>query len=397
MHATNRWLGRAALLGLLLHLAGCTHGPALTPPPPVEVVISQPVREQIEDWDIYTGTVESKDPVEIRSLIRGEVRKVLFKEGTEIEANKLLFVIDDSPYQADLKQAKGLLLTWEARLKGAEEKIAIYEPLEKKGTIAKEELIAARTNKGEAVGSIETAQGKIMEAEVNIKRCHINSPVAGKIGAINVPQGNIVDITPTAKPLATLIPVDPLYVDFYVSQRALLLYQAYMLKQYERIKKDTSEKEIPVEMGLAEGASFPFKGIVDFADIKVDKNTGTYKVRARFPNPKGPNGMRALTPGLFARVRVAIGDPYSAVLISDRAILSDQSLKYVLVVNKQKNNDVERVDIVQSDRLQPNGLRAVESGLKGDEWIIVEGVNRARPGVAVNPKGAPMARRPLGK
>src|SRR5262249_42004153 len=155
----------------------------------------------------------------------------------------------------------------------------------------------------------------------------------------------------------------------------------------------TGKPTIPVEMALTTDAGFPYKGVVDFVDNKVDKNTGTYKVRARFDNPKGPDGQRPLTVGLFARVRVAIGDAYTPILIAQRAILSDQSLKYVLTVNRDKNNQVERVDILPSDRVQPDGLVPIISGLKGDEWVIVEGVNRARPGATVNPKEAPMPRR----
>src|SRR5207245_10610419 len=117
-------------------------------------------------------------------------------------------------------------------------------------------------------------------------------------------------------------------------------------------------------------------------------------VRASFDNPKGPDGKRRLTAGSFARIRVVVADPYQAILVADRAILSDQSLKYVLVVNKAKENVVERVDIEPATRVQDNGLRVVLGGLKGDEWVIVEGVNRARPGVRVAPKDGLMPRRP---
>ena len=147
-------------------------------------------------------------------------------------------------------------------------------------------------------------------------------------------------------------------------------------------------------MALTTDTGFPHKGIVDFIDNKVDPSTGAIKVRARFDNPKGPNGRRTLTSGLFARVRVPAADPHPATLVADRAILADQSLNYVLVVNKEKGNLVERVDVVPANRVQDDGLRVIEAGLKGDEWVIVEGVNRARPGATVAPQETPMPRRP---
>jgi multidrug efflux pump subunit AcrA (membrane-fusion protein) len=150
-----------------------------------------------------------------------------------------------------------------------------------------------------------------------------------------------------------------------------------------------------VELALTGDTRFPHKGIIDFVDNRVNPATSSIKVRARFDNPKGPDGSRPLSSGLFARVRVTIAPPYEGIQVADRAVLSDQSLKYVLVVNKAKNNVVERVDITAANRLQESGLREVHAGLQGDEWVIVEGVNRARPGVTVNPKEGPMPRRPV--
>src|ERR1700722_7317964 len=379
MCAMNRTMIRTVLLGLVTVALGCSQEQPIVEPPPVEVVISQPVKENIADWDTYTGTVESKESVDIRARVRGKIKEVLFKEGDEILADKLLFVIDDDPFQAALKQAKGQVANWDAKLKAADEKIAIYKPLAEKQTIAKEELIQALSAKGEAIGGLDTARGKVMEAEVNIAYCKINSPIAGKIGQALLTKGNIVNAGTSDNLLTTVLSVDPLYVYAYVNESALLNYQAIVRKRFEKEKKD-AKPDIPVEMALTNDTGYPYKGIVDFIDNKVDPNTGAIKVRARFDNPKGPDGRRPLTPALFARVRVTIADPYPATLVADRAILTDQSLKYVLVVNKAKNNVVERLNSTATRPLQDNGLRAVESGLKGDEWVIVDGVNRARPG-----------------
>jgi multidrug efflux system membrane fusion protein len=242
------------------------------------------------------------------------------------------------------------------------------------------------------------------------------SPISGKVGQALVTKGNIANSTSGNSLLTTVVAVDPMYVEFNVNERALLNYQKILSENAAKAAKDgkdtkdakdskdskkdkkaeeakqeqDSKPEIPVELARLSDTGFPFKGMIDFVDNRVDKNTGSVKVRARFDNPKGPSGGRQLTAGLFARIRVSIAEPYPATLVADRAILTDQSLKYVLVVDKSKKNTVERVDVTVSNRVQPGGLVPVLSGLKGDEWIIVEGVNRARPGIVVNPKEAPM-------
>jgi RND family efflux transporter MFP subunit len=406
MRTTNQTVRRILLLALASLALGCKSEPPLAEPDPMEVVMSQPVREKIVDWDTYTGTVESRESVDIRARVRGEIKAVKFKDGDDVKEGELLFVIDDDPFQANLKQAKGLLDAWKAKLKAAEERLAIYTPLVEKGTISKDELNQALGAKGEAIGGIDTANGKIKEAEVNIAYCKITSPITGRIGQALLTKGNIVNAGMGENLLTTVVSVDPLYVSFNVNERALQNYKDVIRKQFEKEKKEAEKEEkkkkkaendaeIPVEMALTNDKGYPHKGFIDFIDNKVDPSTGSIKVRARFKNPKGTDGLRALTPGLFARIRVAIADPYPAILITDRAILSDQSLNYVLIVNKAKDNEVERRDIVPARRVQDDGLKAIESGLKGDEWIIVDGLNRVRPGVNVKPKEAPMPRRPV--
>jgi RND family efflux transporter MFP subunit len=385
--------GLAAML-----LVGCAREAPLAETPPVEVVVSQPVSEKVVDWDVYTGTVESKESVDVKSRVRGHIKEVCFVEGEEIPEGKDLFIIDSEPFEADLKQAKGQLSTWEAKLKLAEEKLEIYKPLADKGSISKEEWLQAFAAKSEAIGGIDASKGKIMEAEVNIGYCKIKSIIAGKVGEAVLTKGNLVNSSGADSLLTRVVAVEPMYVEFYVNERALLNYQKLLREKVAKQSSDGAKLRIPVELALTGETGYQHKGFVDFVDNRVDPATGSIKIRARFDNPKGPDGRRALTPGLFAKVRVTLADPYSALLSADRSILSDQSLKYVLVVNKAKNNVVERVDVVASTRLQEDGLRAIESGLKGDEWIIVEGVNRVRPGVTVAPTDGKMPRRPgLGK
>jgi len=404
MSITNARVKWFFLLGLAITVAGCSREPPLAQTPPLEVIVSQPLppgakQNLIPDWDIYPGPVEARDSVEIAARVRGHIKEVRFKDGEEIAAGTELFLIDSDPFQAELKQAKGQLSTWEAKLKLAEEKIAFYKPLADKGTVSKEELLQVIADKGEAIGSIDAAKGKILDAELNIGYCTVTSPIAGRVGEALIKMGNLVNSSGADSLLTTVEGVDPMYVYFYVNERA---YQNYRKILLEKAAKDPASAKdtkpiIPVEMAVASETSFNYKGFVDFVDNRVDPGTSSIKVRAKFDNPKGPDGRRPLTAGLFARVRVSVAEPYSAILVADRAILTDQSLKYVLVVNKAKNNMVDRVDVIVANRLQEDGRRVVEAGLKGDEWVIVEGVNRARPGVVVNPGDPkPMPRRPVG-
>lgn len=396
MSATN--LRVTFVLLCLTAPLGCSREPTVTPTKPVEVVVSQPLNEKIADWDVYTGNVQAKDSVEIRSRVRGHIKDVLFTEGEEIAAGTPLFLIDSEPFQADLKQAKGQLATWEAKLKLAEEKIAFYKPLADKGTVSKEELLKVLSDKGEAIGGIDVSKGKIHEAEINIAFCKIDAPISGKIGEALLTKGDLVNASGADSLLTTIVAVEPMYVYFNVNERA---YQKYRKQLAERSAKEPEAKgakpKIPVELAVGGDDQFLYKGFIDFVDNRVDPATGSIKVRGKFDNPKGEDKRRPLTAGLFARVRITLAVPTPTLLVTDRAILTDQSLKYVLVVNKEKENLVERAEITPSDRLQDDGLRAVDAGLKGDEWVIVDGVNRIRPGIKVSPTEASMPRRPTAK
>ena len=397
MHKTNLFRLGILLAVLATAALGCNREPALVEPPPFEVMISQPVSEKIADWDLYTGTLDAKESVDIRSRVRGHIKEVRFQEGEEIAAGADLFIIDSTPFEADLKQAKGQLATWEAKLKFADEKMPAYKKLAETGAGSKEEYLKVITDKSEAIGGIDVSRGKIIAAELNIGFCKITAPISGRVGEAMLTTGNLVNSSGADSLLTTIVGVDPIYVNFYVNERAYENYRKLLRQIAEKdpaAPKGTKLK-IPVEMSIDSDGRFPYKGFVDFVDNRVDSATGSIKVRAKFDNPVGADGRRPLTVGKFARLRITLADPYQATLVADRAILSDQSLKYVLVVNKEKNNTVERVDILAANRVQEDGLRVIQSGLNGKEWIIVEGVNRARPGATVKPTETAMPRQAL--
>ena len=213
--------------------------------------------------------------------VKGHVKEVGFAEGKEIPAGTELYLIDSEPFQADLKQAKGQLATWEAKLKLADEKIGFYKPLAEKGTVSKEELLKVLADKDEAIGAIDSARGKIHEAELNMAYCKITAPIAGKVGEVLISKGELVNANGTDL-LTTMVPVDPMYVTFYVNERA---YQRYRKLLAEKAAKDPQaakggKLQIPVELAVAGQENFPYKGYVDFVDNRVDPTTGSIKVRA---------------------------------------------------------------------------------------------------------------------
>ncbi len=398
MKALNRFSPILLVLGVTF---GCTTEPELAPTPPVEVIVSQPIKGKIEQWDTYTGLVDSEESVEIRARVRGEIKEVRIKGGEEVKENDVLFVIDSDLYKAEKMQAQGTLESWDAKLKVAEEKIAIYKPLVEKGSAAKQDLDQAIANKGEATGGVLTTKGKLKEVDLNIGYCTIKSPIAGRVGRAMLTKGNLVHSGGESL-MTTVVSVDPMHVYFDVNERAVQDYQKILEKAGKKINQgdkpaELSPGDFPVKVALVTDEEYGIKGYIDFVDNRVDPATGSKKLRAVVANPLQKDGRRRLAPGLFARVQISLMPSSDAVLVADRAILTDQSLKYVLIVDKADKNTVRRVDVVVSQRVQPSGLRGIEAGLKGDEWVIVEGVNRARPGAPVEPKTGDMPQRPIAK
>src|SRR6516225_10049508 len=237
MNARNLAVGWLVVLGVGMVAPGCNRDAGTVKPPPVEVVVALPVSEKIKDYDVYTGTVNARDSVDVKSRVRGYIKEVKFKEGDEIEAGAVLFVIDSDPFKADLEVAEGMKKTWQAKLKAAEDKVAIYKPLAEKGTVAKEEVIKAVGDRDEAIGNIATTEGKILDAKLNIGYATITAPIAGKVGEAKLTKGNLVNSSGEDSLLTTLVSVDPMYVYCYVNESA---YQGYRKVILERAEKDPS-------------------------------------------------------------------------------------------------------------------------------------------------------------
>jgi RND family efflux transporter MFP subunit len=379
-------LGFAGLI-----LAGCGSAtPELAPSEPPVVTVSQPIEKEITDYDQYTGRMEAAETVEVRAQVRGELTKILFKDGALVTKDKPLFEIDPRVYDAALKVAEAKKANAEANRKLAESEYKrVYDLYQSNAAPARDvEVWAAK--KGIALAEVGQAEAEIQRAKLDVEFTKINAPITGRISRPLVTKGNLVNTGGGDTLLTTIVSVDPIYVYFDVDEQSLELYRERRAKELGAKDKDKTPV-IPVFLGLvADGNRFPREGTIDFAENRLNPATGTIRVRGVFPNKDG-----RLTPGQFARLRLPIGEKYKGLLVADQAIGIDQGQKYVLVVNSENKTEYRPVVPGRLD----GDLRVFGpgAGLKPGEWIIVNGMQRVRPGIEVKPERVPMPTRPEGE
>jgi RND family efflux transporter MFP subunit len=307
--------------------------------------------------------------------------KVNFVDGRNVKKGDLLYEIDPRPYQAALDRAKGELVRLLALADKAKADLARSERLRPSGAISQDEYEQHVANLAVCKASIQSAEAAVRDAQLNLEFTKITSPIDGRVSRTQITEGNLVQPGPgDATLLTTVVTTNPIYVYFNVDEHALLQYQELAFKNGQELHpKMLKALRLPVEIGLANEEGFPHAGIIDFADNKIDRNTGTLRTRGVFENPK-----EYLTPGLFVRVRTPFGVPHQALLVNERAIGTDQRQKYLLTVDK---NDVVEYRPVKVGRLL-DGMRVIESGLNAGDLVVVNGLQRARPGSMVQPKSA---------
>src|SRR5215510_8037657 len=354
------------LSGLGTALFGCkSASPPLAATPPPGVSVAPPLEREVTDYNEYTGRITAVEEVDVRARVRGYLIKVNFIEGAEVKQGDVLFEIDPRPFQTDLDAAKGQVAQWEAKLARAEADVTRYTRLLPKGAASQKDLDSAIADRGEARAAIQSARAQVERAALDLEFAKVTAPISGRVGRANMTKRNLVNAGGAETTLlTTIVSMNPIYVYFDVDERALLQYQQTSREQAggRDGSRNVKEAKIPVNLGLANEAGFPYEGVIDFANNKVDPQTGTVQLRAVFANAK-----YILTPGLFARVRVPVGDKYQAVLVPERAIGTDQGQKYVLVVN---DKNVVEYRAVKLGRLFDT-LRVIQEGVKPGELVIV--------------------------
>ncbi len=376
-----------------LALSGCTqersHGGIKPAETAIKVNVAVPVAQDVTDFMDYTGRTEAVESVEIRSRVSGYLTKVEFMGSldSEVKAGDLLFQIDDRPYLNSLASAEAKLASAKAGLKTSSADLERTESLFKKGVAVQSDLDRDVGRKAQADADILGAEASISQAKLDLEYTRIIAPIDGIISKPNLTVGNL--IAPATQSLTSLVSVDPIHVYFDLDEPTMLQIQ----QNIREGKLPTREEgQYRIFLGLSNNEGHPYSGRLDFVDNRVDPNTGTIRVRGVFKNPKPERGSRPLTPGLFSRVRVPLGEPRPSLLVTERAIVRAQGQTYVYVV---ADKTVSRRKV----RLGPMhaGLRVVkkpeskedvdnkEPGVQPGDQIVISGLQRIREGSKVDP------------
>jgi multidrug efflux system membrane fusion protein len=339
------------------------------PGTPVDVAAA--IGKTVTDWQTYSGRLEAVDRVEIRPLVSGTIVAVHFKDGAMVKQGDPLFTIDPRPYAAAVDQASAALAAMQARSVFASSDLDRAKRLITDNAISRRDLDDKQHDALEATANLKAAQATLETARLNLGYTNIAAPVSGRVSRAEMTVGNVVTAGAASAPLTLLVSVSPIYAAFDVDEQTYLRYLSH----------DTRAGVVPVSLGLANESGYSRTGVVASVDNRLDTGSGTIRVRARFDNGDG-----VLLPGLYARIKVGGGAPHPAVLIDDRAIGTDQAKKFVMVVDAQ--NHAQYREIVPGD-LQ-DGMRVVTSGLAAGEKIVVNGLQRVRPGDTLAPNSVPM-------
>jgi RND family efflux transporter MFP subunit len=365
--------------------AGCGQrahsGPQAGDTAPPAVTVGKPVARQITDYFEFPGQAAAVGEVDVRARVTGYLTKVNFEDGQNVKRGDLLYEIDPRPYEAALDRARAELDRLYALLEKAKADVARSERLRPSGAVSQDEYELHKANLKVHSASIQAARAAVRDAELNLEFTKIASPIDGRVSRTRITKGNLVQPgTNDSVVLTTVVTRNPIYVYFCVDEQALLKYQELALRKGQQLHpKRLKDLKIPLEIGLLGEREFSHAGVVDFADNKLDRTTGTLRVRGEFENNN-----EYLTPGQYVRVRIPFGDPHQALFAPERAIQRDQAAKYLLVVIKVKDKDIVEYRKVQVGTLR-DGLREIVTGVGPDDWIVVEGLQFAIPGKSVTP------------
>ena len=366
-------------------LAGCgrSEAKASNTPAPPSVSVAEVIVKDVAQWDEFNGRVQAVESVEIRPRVAGYIERVILAEGKEVKKGDVLFVIDQRSYRAELARAQAELTRARAQAELAHTEAARAEKLLDLRAISREEhdeRVAADSQAGANVRSVEAAEEI---AKLNLEFTEVRSPINGRAGQALVTVGNLVGTQPSATLLTTVVSLDPVYVYFNGDEQTYLRY-GEMARRGER--PSSRDARNPVFIGLGNEEGFPHEGYMDFVDNQLDPATGTIRARAVLPNKD-----RVFAPGLFARVKLLGSGKARALLIDDKAVLTDQDRKYVYVLGP--DNKALRRD-VKLGRLN-DGMRVVTEGLNAGDKVIVHGVQKIFfPGMQVAPQVIAMGEGP---
>jgi multidrug efflux system membrane fusion protein len=368
-------LGFVALVALG-GLAGCSKPAAQSGPPPgpPPVSVAAAIERQVIDTDEFSGRIEAVEQVEVRARVTGYIQSINFRPGTEVKKGDLLFQIDPRPFANEVARAEANLANTRAQVDLARLELARFEKLLADQATSRREYDDAAARVHSLDAQLRANQAALDGARLNLSYTRVTAPVSGRVGKAEITAGNLVQgEVPNSPLLTTVVSLAPIYASFDIDERVYLKYVA---------KARGRAAQLPVAVGLADEEGFPHPGRLEFVDNHVDPQSGTARMRAVLDNQDG-----RLTPGLFARVK--IGDatqPRRAVLITDRAVGTDQSKRFVFVIDGENKAQYREVKLGRV----ADGMRVIEEGLEPGELIVVNGLQRVRPGTPVTPQTVPM-------
>lgn len=365
--------GTAALGGLALFYAHPGTAVAASAPPPPAVDVAEVANRSVTDWQAYSGRLEAVDRVEVRPQVSGTVTAVHFKDGSLVKKGDVLFTIDPRPYAAEVARAQAQLAAAEARVAYTGADVARGERLLADNAIARRDFEEKQNADREARANLQAAKAALKVAELNLEYTRITAPIAGRMSRAEVTVGNVVAPGTANAPLTTLMSANQMYAAFDVDEQSYLKYVA--------AARGAAGSALPVFLGLADEDGYTRPGRIASVDNRLDTTSGTIRVRALFDNADG-----RLLPGLYARVRLGGGQPREALLIDEKAVGTDQDKRFVLVVGEGNRTAYRQVRLGAVQ----DGLRVVEAGLKPGDRIVVNGLQRVRPGDAVTPQAVAM-------
>lgn len=342
--------------------------------PAVPVTVAVVENKNVVTWQEFSGRLEAIDRVQIRSRVAGAIQSVDFREGALVKAGDLLFTIDSQPFQTAVTQAEGQYASAEARVKLAKTQLERGKRLAQSNSVSQSDIDQRQNALSEAEASLKTAQAALDAAKLELSYTEVRAPVSGRVGKVEITTGNLVAGGSASPALTTLVSVDPIYAGFNVSEETVAAALAALPASEGALQPI---EQIPVEVGTLADEGTPIHGKLQLIGNEVDAASGTITVRAVFDNPGG-----RLIPGQFVRIRMGEPKPESKILVSEKAVGTDQDKKFVFVVDK--DNKVTYRPIVLGSL--SGGERIVESGLANGDKVVVNGLQRVRPGVVVDPQ-----------
>ncbi|MGH8354167.1 MAG: multidrug efflux RND transporter periplasmic adaptor subunit MexE [Pseudomonas sp.] len=358
----------------LVVLSACGRAPEATGAlPAAKVSVAQVLQQPINEWDEFSGRLEAPESVEIRPRVSGLIDRVAFTEGSLVKKGQLLFQIDPRPFEAEVRRLEAQLQQVRANQSRTENEARRGERLRASNAISAELADARSSAALQARAGVAAIQAELEAARLNLSFTRVTAPIDGRVSRAEITAGNLVNAGQTL--LTSLVSTDKVYAYFDADERVYLKYS-------ELARQGSRGQATPVYLGLSDEDGHPHLGQMNFVDNQVNPKTGTIRGRAVFDNRDG-----RFTPGLYARLKLVGSATYAAVLINDAAVGTDLGKKFVLVLDADNRVSYRGVEL--GPKLE--GLRIVRSGLAKDERIVVKGLQRARPGMAVEPQDIPMA------